>query len=92
MSKTELAAVNVLVIDDQELARRVVVAVLEKVGVAHIAVADNGDKAIESLREGEPEADVVFCDIDMPGKTGWDFGKRGFDPYFEYCLVKYSDQ
>lgn len=73
MAKTKLTSLNVLVIDDQELARRAVAAVLEKIGVAHVTVADDGVVAIENLRRNEPDIDLVVCDIDMPAKTGWEF-------------------
>ena len=73
MAKSNLASVNVLIVDDQELVRRVVSAVLGKIGVAGVVTADDGAVAIDSLGQGELDIDLVVCDIDMPEKTGWEF-------------------
>ena len=73
MPMTDLASVSVLVIDDQELARRAITAVLGKIGVTRIAVAENGAEAIERLKAAETKIDLIICDIDMPEMTGWEF-------------------
>ncbi len=70
---SDLASVSVLVIDDQELARRAVMAVLGKIGVTRITVAENGVEAIERLKTAETKIDLIICDIDMPEMTGWEF-------------------
>ena len=36
-------------------------------------MAGDGAAAIERLRQGAAEIDLVVCDIDMPEKTGWEF-------------------
>ena len=73
MPMTDLASVSVLVIDDQELARRAVTAVLGKIGVTRITITENGAQAIERLKAAETKIDLIICDIDMPEMTGWEF-------------------
>lgn len=58
---------KVLLVDDEELVRKVVRVVLEAEG--HVVVeADGGDRAIEKLTGESP--DVVVLDLMMPGEDG----------------------
>ncbi len=73
MSNTELGLINVLLIDDQELARLALKGVLGKLGVSRIATCESGVEAIERLRQADPAIDIIICDLDMPEMTGWEF-------------------
>jgi two-component system LytT family response regulator len=62
---------RVLVADDEPLARQRVLDMLRKEpNVQVVAEADTGDRAVEAIRQEEP--DLVFLDVQMPGKTGLD--------------------
>jgi two-component system LytT family response regulator len=69
-----MAAVHplrVLVADDEALARQRLEDLLRK--EAHVEIvgtAENGDAAVEAIRALEP--DLVFLDVQMPGRTGFD--------------------
>jgi two-component system LytT family response regulator len=61
----------VLVVDDELLAReRIIDQLAHEAGVEVIGTADNGVSAIEAIRSKSP--DLVFLDVQMPGKTGLD--------------------
>ena len=65
------APVRVLVVDDEPLAReRVIDLLAHEQGVEIIGTADNGVAAVEAIRTRHP--DLVFLDVQMPGKTGLD--------------------
>jgi two-component system LytT family response regulator len=65
------APVRVLVVDDEPLAReRVLDLLAHEPGVEIIGTAENGVAAIEAIRTRHP--DLVFLDVQMPGKTGLD--------------------
>jgi two-component system LytT family response regulator len=60
---------RVLLVDDEPPARQRLEDLLRKEpGVAVVGTADNGIGAVTAIRELKP--DLVFLDIQMPGKTG----------------------
>jgi two-component system LytT family response regulator len=63
--------VRVLVVDDEPLARMRIEDVLSGIeGAQVVGTATNGIEAIEQIRALKP--DLVFLDVQMPGKTGVD--------------------
>jgi two-component system LytT family response regulator len=65
------APIRVLVVDDELLAReRIIDLLAHEPGVEVIGTADNGAAAVEAIRARSP--DLVFLDVQMPGKTGLD--------------------
>ncbi len=89
---------KLLVIDDEALIRKGIVSLIsyEKLGIALIFEADNGQSGLEIVKKEEP--DIILCDINMPKINGLDFSKEvkanwpwikiaiitGYD-YFEYA-------
>jgi two-component system, LytTR family, response regulator len=62
---------RVLIADDEKLSRQRLEDLLaHESGVIIVGTADNGVTAIDAIRELKP--DLVFLDIQMPGKTGLD--------------------
>lgn len=60
---------RVLIVDDGVLARQRLESLVGKTtDYVVVASIDNGDAAVRAIRELEP--DLVFLDIQMPGKTG----------------------
>lgn len=65
------AAIRVLIVDDEPLARQRLEDLLAvERGVTVVGTADTGEKAIAAIRSLKP--DIVFLDVQMPGKTGLD--------------------
>jgi two-component system LytT family response regulator len=63
--------VRVLIVDDEPLARQRLEDLLRgEDGVSIVGTADNGAAAIDAIRSLHP--DLVFLDVQMPGKTGLD--------------------
>ena len=63
------APLRVLVVDDEPLARQRLEDLLAReVGAELVGTAADGDEAVESIRALRP--DLVFLDVQMPGKTG----------------------
>jgi two-component system LytT family response regulator len=65
-------AVRVLIVDDEPLARQRLEDLLGQQGggVEIVGTAATGDAAVEAIRARRP--DLVFLDVQMPGKTGLD--------------------
>jgi two-component system, LytTR family, response regulator len=63
--------IRVLIVDDEPLARQRLEDLLRATaGVEILGFAENGEAAIASIRSLAP--DLVFLDVQMPGKTGLD--------------------
>ncbi|GAQ94637.1 response regulator receiver domain-containing protein [Thermodesulfovibrio aggregans] len=58
-----------LVIDDNELVRDTLKAMLEFLDF-EVAVAKNGEEALEKFKSSDKPFDVVFVDLVMPGISG----------------------
>jgi CheY-like chemotaxis protein len=63
---------SVLVVDDDDLQRRFLAALLDQAGIANLYWANNGRTALEMFRRG-PQVDVVVCDLLMPEMDGQTF-------------------
>ena len=62
---------RVVIVDDEELARRGIRTRLTRArDVEIVAECKNGREAIDAIRRFSP--DLVFLDVQMPGKTGFD--------------------
>jgi two-component system, LytTR family, response regulator len=60
-----------IIVDDEELARRGIRALLKRAGdVEIVSECGDGEEAIRAISAAEPE--LVYLDIQMPGKTGFD--------------------
>jgi two-component system LytT family response regulator len=60
-----------IIVDDEDLARRGIRALLKRAGdVEIVSECGNGEEAIRAINAAEPE--LVYLDIQMPGKTGFD--------------------
>ena len=63
--------IRVLIVDDEPLARQRLEDLLRnEQGVEILASLDNGSAAVDAVRSMHP--DIVFLDLQMPGKTGLD--------------------
>lgn len=76
---------TVLVVDDEDLVRRVGVSLLKKQGFRTLT-ASSGEKALEVIEKHEKEIDLIILDLTMPGLSGaetfWEIRAR-----FDYLPV-----
>lgn len=66
---SELAALRVLIIDDHAVIRRTLRMILGGMKVTDVEEAESVDVAEEILRRA-PAFDVIFCDLNLPGRDG----------------------
>jgi PAS domain S-box-containing protein len=71
--QTTLDDLYVLVVDDEQDARELLVTVLEKCGASVLAV-ETVSRALETIRERRP--DILVSDIGMPGEDGYDLIRK----------------
>jgi two-component system, LytTR family, response regulator len=83
---------RVVIVDDEELARRGVRARLERSGdVEIVAECATGREAIDAIRRSA--ADLVFLDVEMPGKSGFDvIGAVGAEAFPRVIFVTAHDR
>ena len=60
--------IRVLVVDDAESMRKVLVSIIKSFGINHIFEANNGASALNIINE--KELDVIICDWEMPKMNG----------------------
>ncbi len=66
-ANTPVKPLNILVVDDNAITRKVIVSFLEQVG-HQITVSTTSEEALEKI--GEQSFDVVLMDIELPGMPG----------------------
>jgi two-component system LytT family response regulator len=83
---------RVVIVDDEELARRGIRARLQRSrDVEIVAECGNGREAIAAIRSTSP--DLVFLDVQMPGKTGFDVIEAiGYESFPHVIFVTAHDQ
>lgn len=65
---------KILVVEDDDFQRRMIIKLLDSSVVASISDACNGKQAIEMIRgESEKSVDLVICDLHMPEMDGLEF-------------------
>jgi two-component system, chemotaxis family, chemotaxis protein CheY len=66
---------RILVVDDFQTMRRIIVNLLRQLGFTNMVEADDGATAWERLQGGE-QVDLIISDWNMPKMTGIDFLKN----------------
>ena len=69
-----MALKKILVVEDNEDNRRILVYRLKKIGQFDIREAANGQEAIEAVGIDPP--DLIFMDLKMPVMDGWEATRR----------------
>ncbi|MEW5727477.1 MAG: response regulator [Pseudomonadota bacterium] len=64
---------HVMIIDDQETMRSIIKKLLAKADPAQVTEANDGATALEMLRSGEVDPDVIICDLHMEKMDGIEF-------------------
>jgi EAL domain-containing protein (putative c-di-GMP-specific phosphodiesterase class I)/ActR/RegA family two-component response regulator len=59
-----------LVIDDHPFVRRTLVKILSTLGASEMMEAADGDEAIALVRNAAGSIDIIFCDLQLPGRDG----------------------
>lgn len=66
---TAIGSLQVLIIDDDPFMHELVGSMLRQIGVSRVTSALDGDQGIAALAKITP--DVIICDLNMPGKDGF---------------------
>ena len=62
---------TILVVDDEEIIRRIVGEMLERLGYSVLEAA-NGIQAVEIFHQHQATIDCILCDVVMPRMNGWE--------------------
>ena len=85
----KLEDLSVLVVDDNEIARDLMIKILERLGVRQIKAAVDGKIALSLLSEADEEIDVVLSDWQMPNMDGLELlnQARLLKPQINFIMV-----
>ncbi len=73
---SDFGSINVLVVEDETFSLRFVTRILETLGVASVLSAENGEQALEILKNSNTPIDLVISDIEMPEMDGFELVRR----------------
>ena len=75
ISESEFEGKNLLVAEDVEINREILIALLEDTGLL-IDCAENGEEAFKMVEAAPDKYDIVFMDIQMPVMNGYESTRR----------------
>jgi CheY-like chemotaxis protein len=67
------AGLHIMIVDDQQVMRSIIRKLLVKMNPAQITEASDGVEALELLRSGDCDPDVIICDLHMDKMDGAEF-------------------
>ncbi len=74
MTETDASSIRVLVVDDHRTMREIIRRLLGQIGVHDVADAEDGEQALEMLRNPTADKpDIIICDLHMEKMDGMDF-------------------
>lgn len=84
---------RVLVVDDQPFVRKTIAFMLTQAGVGQIREAADGHEALALLSDRSLPFDIIFCDLQMPGRDGIEILRDlpRFQPDARVVLVSSED-
>ncbi|MCL2761612.1 MAG: PAS domain-containing protein [Treponema sp.] len=75
VSDGEFGGKNLLVAEDVEINREILIALLEHTGLS-IDCAENGEEALKMVQAAPDKYDIVFMDVQMPVMNGYEATRR----------------
>ena len=87
---TELGFQSFLVIEDDQMARNLLVQLLAGMGAKDIEIADNGANALAHIESRERPPDMMLIDLSMPGMGGVTLMKNLADREYSGAVVLVS--
>lgn len=61
-----------LVVEDHSVQRRLLAVLLRNLGAAEVHEAEDGNRALEVIRDIDRPLDIIVSDLNMPAMDGWD--------------------
>ncbi len=83
---------NILVIDDDPIARTIFLSYFASTGIEKTYEAENGLEALKIVQSMQGEFDLVICDLNMPEMDGFEFLQQLRDLSFNGELVIVSGE
>ncbi len=77
---------SLLVVEDDDFQRNMMVRMLRSLGVTSISDASNGKQALAMIRAGRP-VDVAMCDLNMPEMDGMEFLRHIGQEHHDVAII-----
>jgi len=92
MTVLEFGDVRALVADDQPFVRHSIKTILTRLGVGEVLEAGDGVEAATMLLGSAQPIDIIFCDLQMPGRDGIEILRTLSDQKSEIAVVVISGE
>ncbi len=76
MTDDEFKSLDVMVVEDEAFALKIVSELLKIISVRSITTAGNGTEGLAKLAEAEQKINLIICDIEMPEMDGYEFVRK----------------
>ena len=86
------AALNVMIIDDDDFQIEFVTEQLQALGIAHIVTANSGKSGLSIFDQAQAKPDLLICDIQMPDIDGFELMKAMSERHFTGGVILMSGQ
>ena len=83
----KIDAMNVLVVEDDDAQREMLLEMLKRLNVRKVSSASNRRDAFGLIEKQVPPPDVIICDLDMPSVDGLEFVRRASQADCRSALV-----
>ena len=88
---TPLTGLHLLVVEDDDFQRRIIVNMLRALPVASIRETGNGQQALRVIHDtGEQPVDIVICDLDMPEMDGLELLRHLAEGHHDTAIILVS--
>lgn len=84
----KITDLNVLIVEDDDFQRNILINMLNSLGIASILSASNGKQALDVIRAtNSTPIDVALCDLNMPEMDGMEFLRHLGEEYQNIAVI-----
>ncbi len=76
LTQQQIDGLVIMIIDDEPFMRKLIIRVLNEIGIFNIEEANNGAEGLNQLATATERPTLIICDLEMPGIDGFEFVRK----------------